>query len=295
MIYLLWGIIFILTVVIAILLVKIASIHRAAEEIRSEFGARLSEDTNVGIDITFCDAGMRRLASDIDKQLKLLRKANIRYAKGDRELKETIANLSHDLRTPLTAVSGYLDLLEREDTSDSVKRYLQIIGDRICVLKQLTEELFRYSMAVSSDRYESRESVSLNEAVEESVASFHAVLKEKGITPEILITETRIDRRLNKMALARVLANIISNALKYSDGDLKILLSENGTITFTNHAKMLDEVTVGRLFDRFYTVENGQSGTGLGLSIAKALTERMGGSITASKKKDVFAVKIQFP
>ncbi len=295
MIYLLWGLIFILTVVIAILLVKIASIHRAAEEIRSEFGARLSEDTNVGIDIISCDAGMRRLASDIDKQLKLLRKANIRYAKGDRELKETIANLSHDLRTPLTAVSGYLDLLEREDTSDSVKRYLQIIGDRICALKQLTEELFRYSMAVSSDRYESRESVSLNEAVEESVASFHAVLKEKGITPEILITETRIDRRLNKMALARVLANIISNALKYSDGDLKILLSENGKITFTNHAKMLDEVTVGRLFDRFYTVENGQSGTGLGLSIAKALTERMGGSITASKKKDVFAVEIQFP
>ena len=88
-------------------------------------------------------------------------------------------------------------------------------------------------------------------------------------------------RELDRAALARVLGNLLNNALKYSGGDLDVVLEEAGAITLSNAAPGLDEVQVGRLFDRFYTVESARSSTGLGLSIARTLTERMGGTIAA--------------
>lgn len=294
MVYMLSGLCAVLAVIICILLVKIAGFHRAADEIRLEFAARLTADTNVGIDITTADHKMRQLAADIDKQLKFLRKEHIRYAQGDRELKDAITNISHDLRTPLTAICGYMELLNRENMPEPVRRYLNIIENRIDALKFLTEELFGYSVVVSSNSYDSREPVVLNHALEECVAGYYGVLNEKGIAPEISISEALIERHLNKVALSRILGNVINNAVKYSDGDLIIELSAEGVITFSNHATQLDEVTMGRLFDRFYTVENGQNGTGLGLAIAKVLTEQMGGRITALKTGSVFSIKIQF-
>ena len=90
--------------------------------------------------------------------------------------------------------------------------------------------------------------------------------------------------------LSRVLGNILSNAVKYSDGDLKIVLSEDGDIRISNHASGLSEVQAERLFDRFYTVNTARKSTGLGLSIAKALMEKMGGTITADYRENVLEI-----
>ena len=92
----------------------------------------------------------------------------------------------------------------------------------------------------------------------------------------------------------RIVSNIISNAMKYSDGDFNVLLKENGTIQFSNRASKLDEVQVGHLFDRFYTVENVQNATGLGLSIAKTLTEEMKGHIDAVYQDGVLKITLTF-
>lgn len=283
-----------LAIVIVVLLMKIYTLRKAADEIRTEFAKRLDTDTNVGIDISTADKAMRRLAMDIDAQLRRLRKAHIRYERGDKELKDAVTNIAHDLRTPLTAIYGYLDLLQKEEVSEPIQRYLGIIGNRIDAMTQLTEELFKYSVLLSVPVDESRDTVTLNHAIEECVAAHYGMLKAHGIVPDIRLPDALILRRLNRIALSRILGNILTNAVKYSDGDLCIQLTSNGAILFQNHAKQLDTVHVGRLFDRFYTVENGQNGTGLGLSIAKMLTEQMGGSIEASKAEDVFTVALTF-
>ncbi|MDE5931133.1 MAG: HAMP domain-containing histidine kinase, partial [Lachnospiraceae bacterium] len=95
--------------------------------------------------------------------------------------------------------------------------------------------------------------------------------------------------------LSRIIGNIISNAMKYSDGDLQITLSERGEMTFSNHASGLDEVQAGKLFDRFYTVHTARKSTGLGLSIAKQLTERMGGIIDAGYREGMLSIYLFFP
>lgn len=294
MVYLLGVLCAVLFVVNGILIMKIQGMRRAADEICQEIDARLGRDTNVGIDLTISDGKMRLLAAEIDRQMRRLRKEHIRYLQGDKELKEAVTNISHDLRTPLTAICGYMELLEQEEVSEKVRGYLAVVQERIDTLKQLTEELFRYSLVVSANQYEERESVNLNLALEESIAGYYGALKEAGITPRICIPEEKVMRQLNKAALSRILANVIGNAVKYSDGDLEITLSGDGCIVFRNHAKEMNQVLVERLFDRFYTVETGKNATGLGLSIARALTEQMGGEIFASYEEEYLVIEVRF-
>ena len=101
-------------------------------------------------------------------------------------------------------------------------------------------------------------------------------------------------RELDPEALGRVFSNVISNAVKYSDGDLKVEMTPDCLITFSNSAKELNAVTVGRLFDRFYTVAANRGSTGLGLSIAKLLTEKMGGAISADFRDGRLYIVIRF-
>lgn len=276
----LWLVIVILICIVAFLSGKIFFMHRAAEEMVRELSAILSEDTNVLISISCRDRHMRRLASSLNGELKKLRADRHRFQQGDTELKNAVTNISHDLRTPLTAISGYLELLDGEEKSETVTRYTDIIRNRTEMLKKLTEELFRYSV-ITSEEYDDEEAVSVNMVLEESILGYYAALRENDITPVVHMPQQKVSRTVNRAALARVFSNLINNAMKYSDGDLDIRLTEKGEIIFSNTAAGLDEVQVNRLFDRFYTVETGRRSTGLGLSIAKLLTERMGGRISA--------------
>ena len=283
----------ILFLIIFVLLAKIYYLRRSANEIAEAFRDRLEKNTNVLIDISTRDHCMRKLADEINLQLRLLRKERQRYQYGDLELKEAVTNISHDLRTPLTAISGYLDLLEREEKSENIQRYLSQIKNRTEVLKCLTEELFRYSV-VSSSQDLNPEHIDIVRALEENLLSFYAVMQEKGIQPGIELPEEPIYRDLDAGAVNRIFSNIISNALKYSDGDLSIKMDKNGCVTFSNTANNLTAVTVGRLFDRFYTVEANRNSTGLGLSIAKLLIERMGGYIEAIYNNGKLEIKVKF-
>ena len=291
----LWITIFILILVVILLTTKLHLLKKSAKEIKTALSEKLETETNTLIDISSHNKHMKSLAESINIQLRELRKERLHYQQGDYELKEAVTNISHDLRTPLTAICGYLDLLEQTEKSEEVTRYLEIIRNRTEILKQLTEELFRYSVFISVSDNTSYENVALNSVLEESISAYYASLKERNITPKISIPDVKIERNLNKNALSRIFGNVISNAIKYSDGDLNITLLESGEIIFSNKASSLDEVQTGRLFDRFYTVETAKKSTGLGLSIAKALTEQMNGSITAKYIDGSIYIHITFP
>lgn len=292
------SILIVLTVVFGIaalvFLIKVILMKETAREIREKLPEKLNSDTNTLIDISSNDKDMRALAADLNKQLSVLRREQLRYTQGDLELKSAITNISHDLRTPLTAICGYLDIMKNEEKSEKLAGYLDIIEDRAALMKQLTEELFRYSVIISENEETVTEEVTVNSVLEDSIMGYYAALCERGIEPSVRITEKPIIRRLNRADLARVFANLIANALKYSDGDLSITLNDNGVITFSNTASALDGIDVGRLFERFYTVESARNSTGLGLSIARSLVERMGGTIAAEYSMNVLCIKIDF-
>ena len=288
-----WIICGILAVVIAILAIKIRIMQKSMDEICSCLSEHLSSDTNQLITVSSNDKHVRHLASEIARQLAELRRQRRQYINGDRELKEAVTNISHDLRTPLTVIYGYLDLLEAEEMTDNTRRYVEQIANRTEALKALTEELFRYSV-ISSVSDLSYEKVNVGRVLEDTLISFYGAFEQKNITPNISLSDSAVSRSLDKFALSRIFGNIVSNAVKYSDGDFEVTMTESGEITFSNTASELSSVDVGKLFDRFYTVDSARKSTGLGLSIAKLLTERMGGCISADYKGNTLSIMLSF-
>lgn len=276
-----------------VLLIKVYLMKKAAREIGEKLSEKLNTDTNTLIDISSADKDLRALAADLNRELAMLRREHLRYTQGDLELKTAVTNISHDLRTPLTAIRGYLDLLENEDLPENAKRHLEIIRERTAAMTALTEELFKYSLILSESDENAAEEVCINSVLEDSIMGFYAALSEKGIEPVVEITEKRIVRRLNRADLSRIFSNLMGNVLKYSDGDLRISLDESGLICFENTASSLNGIDVERLFDRFYTVRTSHNTTGLGLSIARNLAQKMGGTITADCEKNVLSIKIR--
>lgn len=268
-------------ILLAAAVIKIIRLKKAAREITAAFADRLQTDTNTLIDISSRDRDMRALAGSINTQLRILRQEHLRYHQGDTELKNAVTNISHDLRTPLTAICGYLYMIRKTDDSAEIHRYLDFIEERTDAMKQLTEELFRYSVIQSEAPDEPAEELCLNQMLEDSIMGYFGAFSEKGIVPAVEITETKVIRHLHRADVSRVFSNLLNNALKYSDGDLTITMTDAGEITFANTASSLSAVDVNRLFDRFYTVEAARNSTGLGLSIVRTLTERLGGTVTA--------------
>ncbi len=288
-----WLLVLALLLIILVLWIKMRLLQQAFDEIRDGLDEHIKIDTNTLLSISTRDPHARRLASSLNRQLQQLRSIRRRYQTGDRELMDAVTNISHDLRTPLTAIRGYLDLISRDDLTPEVQRYLTLIGGRVDAMTQLTEELFRYSVLQSTGEL-TPEPIDLRAAVEEAAAGFYSALTSRGITPEISLPEAPVIRQLDRGATSRVLENILNNALKYSAGDLQIVLETTGELRFSNTAPDLDEVSVGRLFDRFYSVETAHRSTGLGLAIAKALVEQMGGSIGAAYQGNILTVWVRF-
>ena len=200
-----------------ITLIKVLLMKKAAIEIFEEMEEKLKNDTNTLITVSTSDKSMRKLAQKLNEQLKELRKRRHYFMQGDAELKEAVTNISHDIRTPLTAICGYLELLEGEEMSKKAIRYLEIIKSRTEILENLTEELFQYSMITTGEEDMEREEVVINSVLEESIAAFYTVLTEVNISPHIKITEKRIVRKLSPSALSRIFSNLINNAVKYSE------------------------------------------------------------------------------
>lgn len=276
---------------LAYLLVLRHSLREAAEELDE----KLRTDTNTLISISSGDRAMQSLVTHINRQLQALRRERLRLHSGNAELTAAVTNISHDLRTPLTALCGYLDLLEQEPQTEAAARHLAVIRERTDAMRALTEELFRYSVLTATADELHTEPVCLNDVLEQSLAGFYGALSARGITPSVQLPEEKVIRPLDAAALRRVFDNILSNAAKYSDGDLAVVLAPDGEVTFSNRASALSRVEAARLFDRFYTVDSARGSTGLGLSIAKLLTEKLHGTISADYENETLRICIAFP
>ena len=289
-----WILVALLGVLLLILAGKVYTLRKSAQQLREGMAQQLERETNTLLSVSSGDREMRALADTLNGQLAQLRAERQRYQHGDLELKEAITNISHDLRTPLTAIVGYLALLEGEEKSETVERYLSQISNRTQVLHQLSEELFAYALLTAPQPLHPQR-VDLRGLVEEALLSYCGAMEQRGMEPTIQLPEGRVERNLDPTAAGRVLSNIISNALKYSAGDFAVTMTPDGVITFANSAPDLNPLLVQRLFDRFFTVETARHSTGLGLSIAKLLTQQMEGTLEAKYQEGQLVITLSFP
>ena len=290
-----WFYLFIIVCIITIILViKIIVMKNGIKEIEEKFDFVIKSDTNSLITISTNDSNLKNLAKKINLNLKKIRKLEIQYNQGNEELKRSITNISHDLRTPLTAIRGYLDLIGDNNLSKKQKGYLSYIDDKTKILITLTEQLFNFSKSLEVYKNIDKQDVVLNNILEETICTFYDLFMQNNIIPRISITKEKIIKRINKDMLKRILENIISNAIKYSDEFLEIKLNKDGTIIFKNRTNNLDKTSVEKIFDRYYTVENARKSNGIGLSIAKQLVELNNGTISAKYNNGYLIIEIFF-
>lgn len=283
--------IIILIFILTILIVKVLLFKKSIKKISTDLTKILKSDTNNLLTIATGDKEIANLANTLNIELKNLRKQRLQYENGNLELKRNITNISHDIRTPLTAISGYLELIK--ENKQKQEEYIKIVERKTNDLINLTEQLFDFSKTMDNKPNMKKERICINELLEESLANFYVVFKEKNIIPKVEITDKKNYKFVDRDAITRVFENILSNVIKYSNGNFKVKLEENGKIIFSNKATSLDAITVEKIFDRYYTVENAKKSTGLGLSIAKQLVELNGGEITGKYENGMLIIEVK--
>ena len=298
-------IILIFLIIICLLLLRIYFIRKSLKNIENTLEDIINSDTNALITTSSSNKVIKDFVRCLNLQLAELRKQKLQYQNGNQELKRSITNISHDLRTPLTAIMGYLDLLKQEVKASKVTnfekehtpnqmQYLGIIDKKSKELIDLTDQLFDFSKTMDSNVELEKEECCLNEILEETLISYYALFKEKHIVPNIQLCTKKVYKLLNKSSCIRIFENILSNVLKYCDDYFKVELLENGTILFSNKTTSLDATSVQKIFDRYFTVENARKSTGLGLSIARQLVEANSGSIEANYENGNLEIIIHF-
>ncbi|MEC0311184.1 HAMP domain-containing sensor histidine kinase [Paenibacillus lautus] len=239
------------------------------------------------VDIALLDKDIEELAGNINQLIDLAVQSNRDRIRSDRELRQAIANMSHDLRTPLTAIIGYTKLLEVSTVTDEKRQeYMSIIRATADRLHTLLHEFFELSLVQSTEYHLKLEPVQMNALLWEVLTGFYDQFIENQIEPDLQITEEPLIADVDPSAVKRVFENLISNVIRHTTGTVAISLKENeGNILLIikNQADNLSEQDIDKLFDRFYTADRSRSSrrTGLGLSIAYSLMLKMNGRLTA--------------
>lgn len=277
----------ILIIVLAYVLTRLTLLKKEIKRATWQLLALNQNKTAKKIDIVYQDHDFEELAKEINKQIDLTKQAEAVRRSTENELKQTISHISHDIRTPLTSIFGYVQLLESDDISPELKKeYIETVKNSAGRLRILLEDFFELSIIEQADYPLKLEMVRLNAVIVEALFGFYEEFNKKNIDPEIHIPDIDIMMMVDPSAVKRVIENLVVNAIRYSTGHVIIKLEkldETAQLRISNTVDNLSENDVNQMFDRFYKADQTRSGdgTGLGLPIAKSLMGKMNGSIHA--------------
>lgn len=276
--------------VICLLLSEVRNMTESLREINST-------ETNAKIRLSVPNRVFERLAVEINHTIDRKQEALARYRRMDSQFRSDIANISHDMRTPLTSVLGYMRLMEDERLDRTEReKYRQVVVSRAKDLEQLITSFFDLSRLEADEYGLELKPVVLQNVLSELLASYYQEFLSKGIEPQIEIDAGIPCVWADEKAIRRVLSNLIKNMINHGAGAYSIKLArENGfaAAVFKNRADSIAPTDVPHIFERFYTADRVRSGhnTGLGLAIVKALMEKMNGEVSAEMRGGVLQIK----
>ena len=286
----------ILLLIILILLVIIIGYKREIKNMSNQI--RNSNGYLTPVRISSINKEIENLAMEINNLYKKNHESNLRVKENDENLKESIASMAHDLRTPLTSIMGYIQLIESDSVKDIDKnRYLKIIKKRTENLSNLINSFYDLSRIECNEYKMDLKLVDIKEIFCEVLALFYENFLEKNIEPTVVIDEKVSKVIADVDSVNRIFSNLINNILKYNSGEVQFIVKDEEKFvvtTFINDAPDLNKEDVEKIFNRFYTGDSSRSdnSTGLGLSIVKALIEEMGHKVEASLKDGKLIINI---
>lgn len=275
--------------IISILLIKLVVIKKAIRDVIKQLKANHQQQTPKKLKISLMDKTIEDLAECINNQMELAEQTRIKGQLVENERKRMIASISHDLRTPLTSIIGYIQVMKSNKLSEQRKMdYLETTHRRAKDLQVLISDFFTLSLVESPEYQMNLQYLNVSNILCEVLANTYDRLVEKQITPQIEVPSESIRIIADENALKRIFENLMSNMIKHTAGEVMIKLyveERQVKLLLVNQANGLTPKDVEHMFERFYTADasrglNG-SNTGLGLAIVKELMTKMGGRITS--------------
>ena len=282
--------------IIIVLIAIIIGYKREFKRINKEITNNLDEYVN--IKTKSVDKDVEILVQNINLIFDSKQKVVAEKKKNEEELRASITNMSHDLRTPLTSIMGYLQMIRSEKASETDKKeYMDIVEKRTRSLQQLISSFYDLSRIEGNEYNFNYKKVNLSNVLCENIALFYNDFINNSIEPVIEIEEGIKEIISDEGAITRIFSNLIGNMIKHGENFVKITLKQENDVIITefiNKATGLTQENVDKLFDRFYTVDNSRSdrNTGLGLYITKILVEKLGHNIKANLKEDNLVISI---
>ena len=271
-------------------------LRRAARRMREQ----MANETTARLALPCPSAGAEELLSCLNQLLELRQEERALYRRKEQELRRQIANVSHDLRTPLTSILGYLQLLEGEGLPlEKRAEYLAVIEGRARTLQTFIAAFYDLSRIEGGELPLEREKVDLSRALSDQLAAAYEQIEESGLVMEVDIAPDMPPVWADGGAVTRIFSNLLTNALRHGEDTLTVKLYREGNAVvsaFSNRADGLTAEDAAHVFERFYTADKMRTGqsTGLGLAIVKALAERMGHTVAARWEDGVFTIEVRW-
>ena len=258
-----------------------------------EITKQISENRKLRISLS--NKHIEKLAGIINEKNDLERRAKLQILQEKEQLKQSIANISHDLRTPLTSIQGYLVLLKSCENKEEQEHYFSIIQAKADYLTELLQIFYDLSLIDSEDYILEVEKLDINRIVTDCLIDKYSELKK--LTPTVKTENAPVWITGNTVACKRIIENLITNAIRYSNDYVEIVIDANGIFTVKNTTSELNNIDINMLFQKFYTVDASRSNgnTGLGLYIVKELLNKIDGGIEEiSYKNNILTISIYF-
>lgn len=273
--------------------------QRQVKDICRQLAFLMKHDSNMLIHREFGLGGIGMLSDRLNDLLELRRKEKQYYQEKETLIADTYTNLSHDIRTPLTSLDGYFQLMEACENVEEQRRYLNIIHERIHSLNEMLEELFMFTKLKNESYRLELTSCRINRILKETVFSYYDDWVRREIQPDIQITEEQLYIDGNKQGLSRIIQNVIKNGLDHGEKKIRIVLKREqnrAVLRISNQVIASEQIDIEHVFDRFYKADAARSktSTGLGLSIAREFVRRMNGEIGAKIEENEFIVEMSF-
>lgn len=283
--------------IIVVLLLRLFFINKEMKNIIKQLKDYNSFKTRKKLDVSLVSKNIEELAQCINKHMEISTELQIKQAKSEQELKSMVSSVSHDLRTPLTSIRGYLQMLKKEELPlEKRKKYLDIADARSKDLQELINQFFLLSVSEDNRFSINLEAIDLKEVFIETLTSFYEEFTSKNIEPKVDICKEGVCVLGDYPSVKRVIENLMINISKHSKGDVRIALrSNNDTVELSviDFIDNVNDIEVENLFDKFYKADKARkvNSTGLGLSIVKELMGKMQGSVEADIKNNYLYIR----
>ena len=255
---------------------------------------QLSEEQTGLVTVELVDGDVEKVVREINTLLERIQQEVIKSNVASATLKSSIADISHDMKTPLTSVIGYLQLAEKECEGEKMGELIKTCLERTRYLNALINDFFELSVIESQGCIPKLENVDVAGIICEQILANHPIFEEKNITPHFEDSDKSVIVSADPNMLNRVVQNLISNGVKYASGDISFsVCQENEQVIVAVSNPVSAYVDIAHIFDRFYTQDKSRGkGSGIGLYICRQLIEAMGGSISAEMDQNRLSIKV---